>query len=122
MEQKNKEYAQGDTYKTNEIFVNKFDKANRDVVSGLFVSGLFDKNLKLGTMRLVERTIKISDLYPSEPLLVKCRVDAIESYDELPIIIEHEGKLVIYDGHHRVASRILRGDNEVLINSYEFCG
>ncbi len=67
-----------------------------------------------------EETIEIKDLWPSQKALSpeKLRGHVNDPKGGPPDVISLGGKLVIGDGHHRIANALADGDTEVMANVY----
>ncbi|MFK5981450.1 MAG: hypothetical protein QM499_00935 [Flavobacteriaceae bacterium] len=57
--------------------------------------------------------VSISDLIPTQRHIKEANINDVKDYDDAPVVIRRKGELYISDGHHRVASSILKGDSKI---------
>jgi hypothetical protein len=99
------------------VFLNENTQPPREKVSR--VDKFFNENR---TSELPKETVNVSDIIPTQKNLtidnLENTVD-VQNTDESIVLLKHQGKYYVLDGHHRIANRILEGNTQIDANVYD---
>ena len=97
----------GESYPIDKFFFHEFDDAYKQFAMKVFAEKIFMIN--------EDKDVDIKDLYPSQERVIKSIVHD-EDWDVPPtVIVNEEGKMIVDDGHHRVARKILKGLTKIKV-------
>lgn len=89
---------------------------------------LYDDRLVVSTTRMVElATLRCTQRHMDEGAVAEyvakprtLSVDRYECVSDLPVVIRFRGKYFVLDGHHRLASKIVRGQSRAKVYLWDF--